>query len=64
MAEAQARRLFAQLLDGLAYCHAQGVFHRDLRIEHVLLSGRCLPTKHLIVGHFAHDMWHLPRSAR
>ncbi|CAK0773365.1 hypothetical protein CVIRNUC_004058 [Coccomyxa viridis] len=39
MAEAQARRLFAQLLDGLAYCHAQGVFHRDLRIEHVLLSG-------------------------
>ena len=45
MAEAQARQLFAQLLDGLAYCHTQGVFHRDLRIEHVLLSGRCLPTQ-------------------
>ena len=41
MAEPQARRLFAQLLDGLEYCHAQGVFHRDLRAEHVLLSGRC-----------------------
>ena len=40
MAEAQARQLFAQLLDGLAYCHAQGVYHRDLRVEHILLSGR------------------------
>ncbi|CAL5218676.1 g384 [Coccomyxa viridis] len=39
MAEAQARQLFAQLLDGLAYCHAQGVYHRDLRVEHILLSG-------------------------
>ena len=40
MEEAQARQLFAQLLDGLAYCHAQGVYHRDLRVEHILLSGR------------------------
>lgn len=40
MPEAQARRLFGQLLDGLAYCHGQGVYHRDLRVEHVLLSGR------------------------
>ena len=50
MPEAQARPLFAQLLDGLAYCHAQGIFHRDLRIEHVLLSGRCLPTQALDAG--------------
>jgi len=38
--ELQARHLFAQLLDGLAYCHAQGVYHRDLKVEHILLSGR------------------------
>ena len=43
MPELQARRLFAQLLDGLAYCHAQGVYHRDLKVEHILLSGRWFP---------------------
>ena len=54
MAEAQARQLFVQLLDGLAYCHAQGVFHRDLRIEHVLLSGRRFPAQALMLV-----IWHM-----
>lgn len=40
MAERQARALFRQLLDGLAYCHSKGVYHRDLRTELILLSGR------------------------
>jgi hypothetical protein len=40
MSEKQARALFSQLLEGLAYCHSKGVFHRDLRTEHILLSGR------------------------
>lgn len=40
MSEKQARELFCQLLDGLAYCHSKGVFHRDLRTDHILLSGR------------------------
>ena len=55
MPETHARQLFGQLLDGLAYCHAQGIFHRDLRIAHVLLSGRCLPAQALGVGHMARD---------
>ena len=50
MAEPQARRMFAQLLDGLAYCHAQGVYHRDLRVEHILLSGRCLQLVRLLAS--------------
>ena len=41
MSEEDARALFAQLVDGLAYCHSKGVYHRDLRTELLLLSGRC-----------------------
>ncbi|KAK9915723.1 hypothetical protein WJX75_003221 [Coccomyxa subellipsoidea] len=37
--ETQARALFSQLLDGLAYCHSKGVYHRDLRTELIFLSG-------------------------
>jgi serine/threonine protein kinase len=33
-----ARRIFAQILSGVAYCHAQGVFHRDLKLENLLLT--------------------------
>ena len=54
MAEPQARRLFRQLLDGLSYCHAQGVYHRDLRAEHILLSGRC---SHHIMSSAACIQW-------
>ncbi|BDA44173.1 Serine/threonine-protein kinase SAPK2 [Coccomyxa sp. Obi] len=39
MPEDQARGLFSQLLEGLAYCHSKGVYHRDLRSELIFLSG-------------------------
>ena len=41
MSEKDARMLFAQLVQGLSYCHSKGVYHRDLRAELLLLSGRC-----------------------
>jgi serine/threonine protein kinase len=36
--EKVARRWFAQLLDGVDYCHKQNVVHRDLKPENILLS--------------------------
>jgi len=38
MPEPVARGFFCQLLDGVAYLHAAGVAHRDLKLENVLLT--------------------------
>lgn len=32
MDEAEGRRIFQQLIDGLSYCHDKGVYHRDLKV--------------------------------
>lgn len=39
LSETDARRFFQQLIDGVEYCHREGVVHRDLRMEHLLLDG-------------------------
>lgn len=39
MSEQVARNYFVQLLEGVAYLHAAGVAHRDLKLENVLLTG-------------------------
>jgi serine/threonine protein kinase len=36
--EATARRYFQQLIQGVHYCHVQGVAHRDLKPENLLLD--------------------------
>ena len=39
MPEDQARLYFRQILQGVAYCHARKLVHRDIKLENLLLTG-------------------------
>lgn len=38
LTEDEARSIFQQLLSGLDYCHKQGVYHRDLKVENLTIE--------------------------
>ncbi|XP_059638001.1 CBL-interacting serine/threonine-protein kinase 1-like isoform X2 [Cornus florida] len=40
LSEARCRKLFQQLIDGLSYCHNKGVYHRDLKLENILVDAK------------------------
>ncbi|KAK8548897.1 hypothetical protein V6N13_054335 [Hibiscus sabdariffa] len=40
LSEDEGRKLFHQLIHGVSFCHDQGVFHRDLKLENVLIDGK------------------------
>lgn len=37
MPEPMAGRCFCQILEAVSYCHSKGVFHRDIKLENVML---------------------------
>ncbi|DBA04511.1 TPA: hypothetical protein N0F65_011059 [Lagenidium giganteum] len=41
MPEDKAARVFYQLLSALEHCHARHIYHRDLKLENVLLTSDC-----------------------
>lgn len=40
MEESKARKYFQQLIDAVGYCHSRGVYHRDLKLENILLDAK------------------------
>lgn len=38
MSEEEAKRIFSQIVSAVSYCHSQGVVHRDLKAENLLLD--------------------------
>ena len=38
MTEKQARKYFAQLMEGIAYLHGEDIIHRDIKFENVMLD--------------------------
>ncbi|MDR3546664.1 MAG: protein kinase [Candidatus Pacebacteria bacterium] len=53
ISESDARPIFFQLLDAVAYCHSRGVTHRDLKLENVLLT----PQKAIKLIDFGFSTW-------
>ncbi|KAL9255917.1 CBL-interacting serine/threonine-protein kinase 1-like protein [Drosera capensis] len=40
LSEERGRKLFQQLMDGVSYSHDKGVFHRDLKLENILIDAK------------------------
>ncbi|XP_050947908.1 CBL-interacting serine/threonine-protein kinase 1-like isoform X9 [Cucumis melo] len=40
LSEAEGKKVFQQLIDGVSYCHSKGVYHRDLKLENILVDIR------------------------
>ncbi|XP_029473165.1 testis-specific serine/threonine-protein kinase 6-like [Rhinatrema bivittatum] len=43
LTEDEARRIFMQIVQAVTYCHAQGIAHRDLKCENILMTSENTP---------------------
>ncbi|XP_048195698.1 sperm motility kinase 4A-like [Perognathus longimembris pacificus] len=58
MREEQARPMFQQILRAVKYCHDNGIAHRDLKAENILLDGR----GQVKLCDFGLSTWFLPQQ--
>ena len=38
LSEEKAKKIFLQILNAVSYCHDQGIFHRDLKLENIMIN--------------------------
>lgn len=38
LSTSESKWIFRQIMEGVAYCHSEGVFHRDLKLSNILLT--------------------------
>lgn len=43
MPEANAREMFREILQGVKHCHDNGIAHRDIKLENILLDEDSTP---------------------
>ena len=43
LSDADLRKVFAALVEGLIYLHSHGIIHRDLKLSNILLSDNMSP---------------------
>jgi len=36
--EEEAKRIFIQLINGIQYCHSKSIYHRDIKLENIILD--------------------------
>ncbi|KAH0508871.1 NUAK family SNF1-like kinase 1 [Microtus ochrogaster] len=41
LSERETRHFFRQIVSAVHYCHKNGVVHRDLKLENILLDDNC-----------------------
>ena len=43
MDESSARTMFRHIIHGVQHCHRNGISHRDLKLENILLDDQLIP---------------------
>lgn len=50
LCETEAFRIFAQIVDGIVYCHERNVVHRDIKMSNILLDNKQEEPQHLVMS--------------